>query len=656
MRADLRAPANCSALGRRWRGLVWSCVVVVVAGQLPAVEFEQLDLRVEPLFGEFLPGRWNPVRVAVKNLSSESRRLEVSFETPGDVSPVAVLRWDVQLSGGASKEEILPCSAPGPSPYPRIVFRVVENGRQISPPEIVVFGAGVASSSRRARLLTVASGEWGPPKPMKLPTDGRARSPIWTDECLLNSPKLLPTVSESYSTIDHVCLQGVSSDDLSAPQRSALRNAVLSGLRVWISPGPAGEGNEWVLAAGEEPFVGQVVEVGAGSQVRFTRAATAERGREVRCGFEDDELVYYAYADGLGAWNRLIVAGDTRLPAAELRATRVQVPIFETTDDPWQSSRRSPDWLASLDRLFRNEVDPVSAMLLILAYLAVACPGLFFVLKRRDRLIWLLWLQPVVVLVFVGAIYGLGYLNFGVPARGHQTLVVRQAPGSSAGHAIAVRSQYNPTARQWDLSAIDGSLPVALPLGDKGDACVWNLDATKRGLVGYRLPTWSLTHFATTGGLELRGELRVRVLPPAAHETPSTEGIRFEFANGFPFEVRDPLVWFVAAGVRQSGLTEQQRRALTRRTGKPWIRFSGTLAPGETRTFSVPERAAQLAGRDLEPEDEKWDEFRSTLVADLRGVCVVDFDPAQLPGGGVPFGTEGMVSDRGVLVTMEGAP
>ena len=75
---------------------------------------------------------------------------------------------------------------------------------------------------------------------------------------------------------------------------------------------------------------------------------------------------------------------------------------------------------------------------LVVLYLVTVGPCLHFLLRRGKRLTWLVWLQPLVVLVFLGLILGYGYFSKGVITKARAWTLISH----KAGDDRAVRESY----------------------------------------------------------------------------------------------------------------------------------------------------------------------------------------------------------------------
>lgn len=75
---------------------------------------------------------------------------------------------------------------------------------------------------------------------------------------------------------------------------------------------------------------------------------------------------------------------------------------------------------------------------IVLAYVVIAGPGLYLLLRRLRRLHGILWLEPLVVLVSLGGILGYGYLSKGLLTRVRTVDIIHQLPGSP----LAIRESF----------------------------------------------------------------------------------------------------------------------------------------------------------------------------------------------------------------------
>lgn len=629
-------------------GLLLGSIFIVAASSLFAQErFAGIQLSTERLFPSQQVGPWVPLQLEVANLTPESRRLEIEIVSRGRRGLLTPVRWEVSLSPSAVKHEILPCFVPYSSTgWNEAEVIVSEGGRRISPSNVarVSLRTGVVPNPTTSVLVVY------PEQGFEINPVRRAFDDLFGTVELVALPReRVPTNAEVYSAIRHVVLQGIEPEDLSASQREALRRAVRSGVIAWILPGNSGEGNGWVLEPGAEPIPIQRREWSGKSADVFLRENEDDETGIEPLRYRPTELrdcpfpVVLDYPDGLGHWCRVTIPGETPFFDASVEPWSQKFPLVRAGVTQWGGWARLA-WVSALDGYYRQEVSLEVVFLLILSYLFIVGPGLFFVLKRKGRLIWLLWLQPLVVCLFVLLVYLVGYLNFGIPSASHQTWVVHQPDGKDWGYGASILSHYNSVARTRDVSADGGALPTMVPFGEAGRQQSWRIDPVDGNVLeDFYFPTWSLTHFSTEGPVHLGGQISVQRV-----QVEGEPG--FEVHNGLPFSVRDPVVSLVStAGF--DGLEAASRKRLGR-----YCWYPGTIESGATLTFPLSECESLLSFVRADREGS-WLQVRRELWGNAdKPQLLVDFDGAVLSES-VDFEPTGpKESNRGVLILVEEGP
>jgi hypothetical protein len=108
--------------------------------------------------------------------------------------------------------------------------------------------------------------------------------------------------------------------------------------------------------------------------------------------------------------------------------------------------------LQSVLRLRPLGLPSASALLLfLLAYMLVIGPINYFVLRRMQRLEWAWLTIPLVVLVFAGGLYVVGFGLRGGRAQLYQVAVVQGAEGQSRGFATAFVGLFSPRRASYSL-------------------------------------------------------------------------------------------------------------------------------------------------------------------------------------------------------------
>ena len=157
---------------------------------------------------------------------------------------------------------------------------------------------------------------------------------------------------------------------------------------------------------------------------------------------------------------------------------------------------------------------------LIAVYLVLVGPGLYFVLKRRGRLPSVIWAEPLLVIVYLGIIFAVGYVTKGVLTKTRVWTFISQVQGEH----LALRESYLTVfSAAEDVYRIDcprgfylqpifknaeERRPVRVVEEDRGDAPAPNEPRTRAGvsLVDHRLAHWEEGHFVNLEVWDLGGE------------------------------------------------------------------------------------------------------------------------------------------------------
>lgn len=492
-------------MGRRqWRALLTLCFTVLLCGMatvpLGAEDFDGIDFQCEPLFPNITPqGHWWPVRVSLENRSNRVRKVEVVISTRMSAEPSTVT-WEVELSPGAKKREIVPAHYPPSRPWSPVVAGLSEAGEVLGTTDL-----GMSQRSTAGAILVITPTQEGTSDSLIQRLGGELFGQVPLG---VMTRAELPSTREAYSGVSVFVLDGVGPDEFSAPQRDALLTALRRGATGFIFPGVGGEGNGWVVAPGAAPLRAVRHDRGHGEATYFLRPEDAA----------ETVPEFVQTAEGLGSWQRRTRVGPLEGRAWTRFVSNLSRPgrgvARSDKAAPFGSDAGSVPWLRQLDRIYRSTVPVELVFIFIGVYVLIVGPGLFWYLRRIERLVWLLWLQPLVVVLFLGLVYVVGYVSYGIPAQQYQTVIVAcedPAVGEWAP-ARAVLSKYNSVAGTEDIRAQNQALPVHLSLA-RNDLRTqhWRLGAGGGRLSGFFLRNWSLTHFASDGVVRLGGgALRVR--------------------------------------------------------------------------------------------------------------------------------------------------
>lgn len=624
------------------------------AGFLPAQAVAQLEVATQRLFPGWEQGSWVPVQVEIENLAQRFRRLEVRLTTVASFKQREPVVWELELSPGARKLAVLPAYLPA-SRFLEGLVEIYEDGALVWNEQTFPLRTG-ARQSPVANCLVIVPGDQVPSDVIE---EAFRRTHTKADLHRV-SREFVPTSPEIYQSIQHVVLYQVAAADFSAAQRQAIVQAVRSGTQAWVVPGKAGEGNDWL-----EPRAGNFERTPRRSPLgqdfdAFLVPGNSDPGRRVDASSvhrsRDFPSVLY-YPEGLGGWFRFTTTGVLPIvPRTKPRLGSKDFSLSRTHDDSWRRDTSSFAWLDSLDRVYRKEVRLELVFILIATYLFVIGPGLFFLLRRKGKLIWLLWLQPLVVVLFLLGVYLVGYLNFGIPSASYETLVVKQPEGSQWGYGTAIASEYNSIARPRDVESKSGLLPIALQQGKEGRSQSWRITADGTSyLQGFYFPTWSLLHFQTQGPLLLSGELTLRIVEIQDQPGLGTP-FAFEVDNQLNMSVKSPA--FRLPPQALAVLPPELRERLRRRFGADPCCFEGEIPARSQKLFPIDQGRAwrELRRETADPQRARWLQTLSSFwqTCDPPARYLVEFDPADLPGTGADFSLEGERTERrGVLLGVQ---
>jgi hypothetical protein len=161
---------------------------------------------------------------------------------------------------------------------------------------------------------------------------------------------------------------------------------------------------------------------------------------------------------------------------------------------------------------------------LIVVYLLLAGPGLYFILKRANRMASLVWAEPLLAAVYVGIIFATGYLSKGVITKTELWTVFSQRQGDSLAVRESYLSIFSGADEEYTIHSPRGAFlaPIFANLteAEKADGSGLRLRSAPRGgysLEGYRLSLWE-QGYALNAAVEDLGRtgVEIGVLTPAS--------------------------------------------------------------------------------------------------------------------------------------------
>ena len=93
---------------------------------------------------------------------------------------------------------------------------------------------------------------------------------------------------------------------------------------------------------------------------------------------------------------------------------------------------------------------------LVLFYIVLVGPGLYFSLKRLGLLHWLIWVQPVLVCLYLGVVLLAGYLSKGVITKARQWTVVSHNVGDELARKENYLAVFSGAKRGYTIGAPQG--------------------------------------------------------------------------------------------------------------------------------------------------------------------------------------------------------
>lgn len=170
--------------------------------------------------------------------------------------------------------------------------------------------------------------------------------------------------------------------------------------------------------------------------------------------------------------------------------------------------------------------------LFMLAYVLLAGPINYLVLKRLDRLVWMFLTVPVVALVFTGVSYGMSAYSKGTRVVLRQASVVHLGAGSPDAFTATWFSLFSPQRDTYDL-VLPGASLVPRELGHDASELITSLRDGFR-LEDLKLDMWSMRRFQGATVQQLPGSVEVDL-------DPRTGRITARNLTGLP--LKDCVVW-----------------------------------------------------------------------------------------------------------------
>jgi hypothetical protein len=231
------------------------------------------------------------------------------------------------------------------------------------------------------------------------------------------------------------------------------------------------------------------------------RLRRIESVQEVRPGVTQTRRVYMEFPHGRGAVGvlpfdsrKLIEKRENHQLLRDLWGGIVRWRLERAT------SRLQRHWVESQSetvvRELRDESRDIGLSFLvglIVVYLLLVGPLLYVYLKKRGRLLALVWAEPLVALVYVGVVFGVGYLTKGVLTKTEQWTLYKQVAGESFGSRESYLSIFAADEGAYDVEAADADFLLTVNAREVGphSSLVLSTDGQQRqSLAGFHLELW----------------------------------------------------------------------------------------------------------------------------------------------------------------------
>ena len=249
---------------------------------------------------------------------------------------------------------------------------------------------------------------------------------------------------------------------------------------------------------------------------------------------------------------------------------------------------------------------------LVVGYVALVGPGLYFLLRRMGRLTWLVWVEPLFVLVYLGVILGYGYISKGVITKARQWTIIDHRVGESLALRHSYLAVFSGADSDYEVGTPSALLfkPIRATTIPRSETTLVAGPGQRLRLTGIHLDQWEEAYFlaANVDSIEKRG-VEVVVEEEDAAAGDDERELAFSVTNHLPHPVQNGV--FLFRGSRYA--------------------FS-SVAPGATLRVE-----ASPFAREDDPLPQGWSDLHSSTVSDglasssgaARVVAVLSRDDAD---------------------------
>jgi hypothetical protein len=180
---------------------------------------------------------------------------------------------------------------------------------------------------------------------------------------------------------------------------------------------------------------------------------------------------------------------------------------------------------------------------IIVVYLLLVGPGVYFFLKRKNKLPSIIWVEPAVIVVYVGIIFALGYLTKGYLTKVRMVTLYYQREGEPFALRDSYLSIFSADDIQYQIDCPRGEIlaPVfanenerTSVEGSQGQGGGGENSGDRRlALRGYHLDLWQQGVVMNSGIETIAGKVTVERIEDDAGGKP-----RYRVKNGLPWAIR----------------------------------------------------------------------------------------------------------------------
>lgn len=623
-------PSSCGPASRRGRAChiparLLLCVLLALFAAVPAGA-QTVGMAVEaPLGGYFRAGKWIPLSCTLTNQGPPADvQVTAQMRDYGQKSVQRTYELSVSLPSPANRRYSMYVMPPGAYAVRPLEVQLLHARRVIGRQEQAL--RPLNDGDRLVAVITGEEGGFGGLSGTRAPGGQRPRSgpppgygPQGANQGQVQvayvKPELAPDRAIGYEIADLVILSGVT---------TALTPAQEAALSQWVKAG-----GTLVVTGGAETGSLQSPALRALLPVEITGTVTLDSVGELGSAAGRRGLgAGSSSTPGEGATapprsGRFVASACRPKPGARSLWVRPGVPILSAWDvgagqvaflaaDPARPPLRGWEGLTSLWRGFLSRPSPathfltaidatgqlggmpsyyrygqppapasaclqVSQMdvpgfafigLFLLAYIVALVPVNYFFLKRRDRreLAWVT--TPVIVLLFSGLAYVIGYGTKGGQIVVAQAGIVEAWAGRSAAPALTYLGLFSPRKTRYDFAAEEGAVPLRpVDIDDASRRPLRVIQGDTFALKDVPIDMWDMGLF--------RGDSVVELGEGFQADLKLTNGkIVGRVTNRSPFDLEDAVLLTGGA------------------TGVYW----GPFRRGQTRTVAIPWTGAVTGG------------------------------------------------------------